>query len=519
MKTENNFRNRLLLVVLNVIIGMGAAYVDARTVNTEAVAPGGTDTIVGNSHLCTVSVTEFGAVGDTAVLSTAAFNSAIDRCASSGGGTVVVPPGEYLCTTILLKDNVTLHLQSGATVYASRNAADYADFTRSSGAADTGGVETLLLAVSARNVSVTGGGVLHCRAVREKYIRDPQTHITDSITGREIENAKRYGADYRTKFRKVPPYVGALSMVDCENVRIEGIRVIESSFWSVHIQGCDRVKVDGIYIESDRNNGVNADGLDIDGCTNVTISNCVIRTGDDALCLKSTMHDGVSKPVRNITINNCILTSSSAAFKIGTETHSDFENIVMTNCIIDDANRGLNIIVRDGGNVRRVIFSDIVIRTRRKATFWWGNGDPLWFTIQKRGKSDRPAGSISDVIISNVIADSQSGLRMEGFDEALRNITVSDFHLTMQPEEAVDKRSRNAFFFHGVDGLTLRDCSVEWNTDRPEKEWESAYLFRKVTDLELVRVYGDKAPNGRYPAFRYDNVSWKEDDNSGLRKK
>lgn len=299
-------------------------------------------------------------------------------------------------------------------------------------------------------------------------------------------------------------------MVDCENIRIEGIRVIESSFWSVHIQGCDKVKVDGIYIESDRDNGVNADGLDIDGCTNVTISNCIIRTGDDALCLKSTRHDGISKPVRNVTINNCILTSSSAAFKIGTETHNDFDNIVMTNCVIDDANRGLNIIVQDGGNVSNVIFSDIVIRTKRKATFWWGNGDPLWFTIQKRGKTEKSAGSISNIIISNIIANSQSGLRMEGFDERIKNISISDFHLTMEPEDAVDKRARNAFFFHGVDDLTIRDCSVEWTTDRPEKEWESAYLFRKVTGLELVRVYGDDAPNGKYPAFRYDKVRWKK---------
>lgn len=486
MKIKSHFR--ILFIAFNVIFSLCVTRLNART----------------------VSVIDFGAVRDSSVLSTTAFNRAIELCASEGGGTVVVPPGEYLCTTILLKDNVCLHLEAGATVYASRNAGDYTDFTRSSGAADTGGVETLLLAVSARNVSVTGGGVLHCRAVREKYIRDPQVQITDSITGREIENAKKYGADYRTKFRKVLPYVGAVSMVDCENIRIEGIRVIESSFWSVHIQGCDKVKVDGIYIESDRDNGVNADGLDIDGCTKVTISNCIIRTGDDALCLKSTRHDGISKPVRNVTINNCILTSSSAAFKIGTETHNDFDNIVMTNCVIDDANRGLNIIVQDGGNVSNVIFSDIVIRTKRKATFWWGNGDPLWFTIQKRGKTEKSAGSISNIIISNIIANSQSGLRMEGFDERIKNISISDFHLTMEPEDAVDKRARNAFFFHGVDDLTIRDCSVEWTTDRPEKEWESAYLFRKVTGLDLVRVYGDDAPNGKYPAFRYDKVRWKK---------
>lgn len=486
METAAYLRYRILFMVFSIILVFRVTHVEARKFN----------------------VVDFGAVCDTTILSTTAFNRAIEQCAAEGGGIVVVPSGQYLCATILLKSNVTFCLEAGAVVYASRNSSDYANFARSSGAADTDRVETLLLALSASNVSVIGEGVLHCRAVREKYIREPQIHITDSITGREIENAKKYGVDYRSKYRKVPPYVGAISMVECENISIKGISVIESSFWSVHIQGCDRVKVDGIYIESDRSNGVNADGLDIDGSTNVSISNCIIRTGDDALCLKSTLHEGFSRPVRNITISNCILSSSSAAFKIGTETHNDFENIVMTDCVIDDSNRGLNIIVRDGGNVSNVIFSDIVIHTMRKATFWWGNGDPLWFTIQKRdGKS---AGSISDIIISNIIADSQSGLRMEGFDEKISRISISDFHLTMNPENAVDKRARNAFLFHGIDGLTMRDCSVKWNTCKPEEEWESAYLFREVTDLELIRIHGDEAPNHRYPAFRYENVSWKK---------
>lgn len=456
----------------------------------------------------TINVKDFGAVNDTTVLSTEAFNKAVDKCVSMGGGTVIVPSGNYLCTSILLKDNVNLILECGATIYASRNIDDYKNNTRMSGAADTDGVETLVLAKNARNVSVTGSGVLHCRAVREGYIREPQTEITDSVTGREIANAIKYGADYRSKFRKVPPFTGAISMVDCENVKIEGIRVIESSFWSVHIQGCNRVKVDGIYIESNQDNGVNADGLDIDGSSDVTISNCVIRTGDDALCLKSTKMSENSKPVRNVTITNCILTSSSAALKIIKESHNDFENIVMTNCIINNANRGLNMIVRDGGSVRNVIFSDIVINTVRKATFWWGNGDPVWFTIQKRG--DIPsAGSIDNVILSKIIAYGQSGVRMEGFDNTIKNIHISDFHLIMEHEDAIDKRARNGFLFYGVDGLSMRDCSVKWDCENPQKEWESAYLFREVKNLELIRTYGDLTPNSKYPVFRYENVTWK----------
>nr|AIA87528.1 CAZy families GH28 protein [uncultured Faecalibacterium sp.] len=84
-----------------------------------------------------------------------------------------------------------------------------------------------------------------------------------------------------------------------------------------------------------------------------------------------------------------------------------FEYITVSNCIINGANRGLNIILRDGGSVRNVLFSNLTIRTERKETFWWGNGDPVWFTIQKRGVIPA-SGIIENVTLQNVIAYGQS---------------------------------------------------------------------------------------------------------------
>lgn len=449
------------------------------------------------------NITDYGAVSDTTRLSSPAIQQAIDECAARGGGTVWVPAGDYLCTSIFLKDNVTLHLDAGSTLYASRRASDYANLHQQVGAADHSEAEILVGAVNARNISITGKGRLHCRAERIAYRREPQTEVTDSVTGREIANAIHYGADYRSKFRKVPPCPGAINFTGCTNVHIDGIEVIESSFWSVHLQWCKQVFINGIHIQSNEDNGVNADGLDIDGCSNVMISNCFIDTGDDALCLKTTRQNGITHPCRAISITNCVLRSSSAALKFGTESHANFENITVSNCVIEEANRGLNMIIRDGGTVRNVTFTNLVIHTVRKATFWWGNGDPLWFTIQKRG--DIPsAGSIENVTLCNIIAHGQSGVRMEGFDGQLKNIRLRDFQLFMHPEEAVDKRARNGYLFHGIKGLSLTDCSMEWDTCAPQQEWESAFLFRQVEEIELTRVKGSRAPNGRYEAFRYE---------------
>ena len=426
-------------------------------------------------HAQIFNVRDYGAIADTTVLSTHAMQQAIDACYKAGGGTVWVPSGNYLCTELILKDNITFHLDNGATIYASRKVNDYANSKGYAvGATDIDKAFALLRAHQAKNISITGKGTLHCRAERISYQRTPYPVAKDSVTGREVANAHKYGADYRTKYRKVPPFTGAISMENCSNITLRDIQVIEANGWSVHLKGCERITADGLYIESNSENGVNADGLDIDGCNRVLIQNCVIDTGDDALCLKTTRNaEGKSFPCQWITINNCILTSSSAALKLGTESYADFSDITVSNCVIRNANRGLNMIIRDGGNVKNVTFSNLVINCERKATFWWGNGDPLYFTIQKR-KEAASAGSIENVTLNHIIAHGQSGVRMEGFSEHLKNIRIDDFQLFMHPENAIDKRARNAFLFDGVDGLKLKDCSVVWDNIRIDTERATA---------------------------------------------
>lgn len=451
------------------------------------------------------NILNYGAVASKTTLSTAAIQKTIDECASAGGGIVIIPAGEYLSSTLFLRSNVHLKLETGATVYASQNVTDYENVAIEHGASDAHRVNVLIAAFNCEHIKISGQGRLHGQARREQYIRKAEFDPEELITGREIANAAKYGADYRTKFRRVPPSPGLINITNCKDVVIEGIQLIESAFWTLHLQWCDRVFVRGLYITSSETDGVNSDGLDVDGCSRVVVSDCIISTGDDALCLKTTSSSGKSQPCEDIVINNCILRSSSAALKIGTESYADFRRIAVSNCVINGANRGITMIIRDGGHVSDVSFSDMIIKTERKATFWWGNGDPIWLITANR-TSESQTGTISRVTFNNITCTGQSGIRFEGFSSAIKDIRMNNISLLMEHENAIDKRSRHGFHFYNLRDLELDKCSVAWDKQKPETTWQQAFNFEQIENLSLYRIKA-KAASGQNTAMQFSKIT------------
>src|SRR5574344_1706536 len=124
-------------------------------------------------------------------------------------------------------------------------------------------------------------------------------------------------------------------------------------------------------------------------------------------------------------------------------------------------------IMRDGGAIRNVTISNITISTIRKATFWWGNGDPIWLTIQSRNNHPR-GGNIENVTLQNIIAHGQSGIRVEGFSNRLNNI-----HFFIEPENAKNKRASEGYLFDGVNNIYMKESSLVWNKKKKKKEWEN----------------------------------------------
>jgi Glycosyl hydrolases family 28 len=403
--------------------------------------------------------------------SSQAIQAAIDACSAKGGGVAYLPPGEYVTGPLWLKDNVELRLEAGAVVALSQNLADWPS-----------GPPAIINSYGAKNIAITGRGTIDGRAQYEFTA----ARGADPEIASETEIARKAGVDMRRYYRTgVQKY--AIVLRDSREVRIEGVRIIHSPLWTLRLQDCDQVWIRGVYIYSDLEKGVNADGIDIVSTSNVSISDSTIITADDAICVKTQAWRG-SGPVRrseNITVSNCILSSSSTPMVIGTETYADIRHVLFSNIVVRDSNRVFGINVQDGAVVSDVRFQNVTFETRRRHWNWWGSAEVFKFVLKKRS-ADSPLGRIENVTIDGAQGVARGTSLIAGHaDRPLENIAIQNLRVKMLPEERPDKRATHAIVIERVDGLTLRNIDVNWDERSPEPAWGSALVLRDVSRLIL----------------------------------
>jgi polygalacturonase len=341
-----------------------------------------------------VSVRDYGAAGDGAKLDTLALQAAIDACAGAGGGTVYFPPGRYLSGTLFLKSRIALHLEGGATLLGSANREDY---------------PTTVPAVRSYTDNYTVRSLIYAENLDQIAL---EGHGTIDGQGGTLKGA------YKDR-----PYL--LRIIGCREVGVRGLTLRNAAMWVQHYLACEGVCLDSIRVESTCN--TNNDGIDIDGCERVRIANCDIRSGDDALVLKSTQE----RPCRNVVVTNCVLSSRCNAFKLGTESNGGFENIVMSNCAIYDTRiSGIALELVDGGTLERVSISNVTMHNTRSAIFIrLGNrARPFKAGMERIGTGRLRHVRISDVQAfgADAIGCSITGLPGHPVEDvALENITVS----------------------------------------------------------------------------------------------
>lgn len=303
------------------------------------------------------------------------------------------PPGRYLSGTLFLKSNVTLHLSAGATLLGSPNLADYpVTVSKIRSYTDNYTDKSLLYGEDLENVAIEGAGTL-----------DGQ--------------GKSFSGPYMVR-----PYM--LRLISCRRVAVNNVAFKNSPMWVQHYLACDDVAIRGITVHSRVN--ANNDGIDIDGCDRVRISDCDISSGDDAIVIKSTL----LRPARNIVVTNCTLSTHCNALKLGTESNGGFENIAISNCTIYDTRlSGIALEAVDGGTLDRVQVSNITMD---------GVGAPIFLRLGDRarpfetGGPRQPPGRLRNVILRDIqaVRASTVGCAIAGIPgHSIEDVTLDNIRL------------------------------------------------------------------------------------------
>jgi polygalacturonase len=437
------------------------------------------------------NIKDFGAKGDSSTINTLSIQRAIDACHENGGGRVLIPNGQFITGSIMLKSNVELHLTNSAKLYGSVKAEDYPHKISCMKSFSPNGIDRqeffgLIMADGAENIAITGKGTIDGRGALSEDFRSYPTS-EDGSTWHKPERPR------------------LIMMYNSSHIKIHDVSIVHPANWANHYKRCDFLEIRGIYIYSHGN--ANNDGLNLDECQDVTISNIVIDADDDGLVFKSLG----TRASRNIAVTNSVISSKITPIKVGTETGGDFQNITISNCIIRPSKEknvfdplrkpvhgaGIALEIVDGGIMDGVTISNIVIENSYA---------PFFLKLGNRGRKyggEEPApGQMRNIILDNIIC---------------RNVQ-NDFSSTI-----------TGFPGHYIENLTLSNIrmemvggtqTIDWNP-MPENEknypWPGMFgnelpypaygiYFRHVKNLTLFNVQTTFDQEDIRPALHLENV-------------
>ena len=451
-------------------------------------------------------VTTFGARGDGKMQSREAINKAIEAAAAAGGGTVEFPAGVWVTGSIHLRSNVTLQLDRGAVIEASTDPATYDapepnQWDKYQDAGHSHFHNSLIWGENLENIAIVGGG---------------------RISGKALNRGGGAGGDK------------AIALKLCRNVTLRDFSLANAGHFGILATGVDNLTIDNVMIDTNR------DGIDIDSCRNVRISNSSINSpNDDAITLKGTHALGAARVSENITITNCLVSGfeigslldgtykrtvkqapdrdgPTGRIKIGTESEGDFRNIAISN-IVFDTSRGLALESVDGSHIEDVTVSNITMREVSNA--------PIFIRLGARMRAPEgvAVGSIKRISISNVTAynaDPRYGSIISGVPEHdVEDVKLSGIRLVYKGGLSLDQVAKqppdlvNGFFFRGAGGVPPRE---PYDTPEREKEYPEPSMFgilpaygffiRHAKGVELNDVRVETLKQDRRPAFVFDSV-------------
>jgi polygalacturonase len=469
-----------------------------------------------SSRFGTFSVRDFGAVGDGRAIDSPAVNQAIDAAAAAGGGTVLFPAGTYACYSIRLKNNIELHLEGGATILAAEGAhydpAEpntpyfmYQDYGHNHWH------NSLIWGEDLHDISITGPGLIYGKGLSKGYGPGPKAE---------------------------DPGVGnkSISLRNCRNILLRDFAILQGGWFGILATGVDNFTIDNLLIDTNR------DGMDIDCCRNVRITNTTVNSPwDDGIVLKSSYALGYPRLTESVTISNCSVSGSwqlgsvidgswkrypddarisrTGRIKFGTESNGGFLNIAISNCVFDGC-QGLALETVDGAHLEDVSITNITMRDIANAPIFLRLGARL------RGpKETTHPGTLRRVNIGNIVCRNTAGKYcsilsgIPGY--AIEDVSLHDIFVVSEGGGTAEQAAIQlpevqskypeptmfgatpayGFYVRHLNGLSMNN--VQLKTESPDAR--PAVILDQVNGAEFFRLRASVTPAA--PILSLRNVS------------
>ena len=461
----------------------------------------------------------FGATGDGKTIDTPSINKAIEAAANAGGGTVLFPGGTYLCYSIHLKSHVTLYLEGGAQIVAadplpsgSSGGYDAAEPNQWEKYQDFGHNHwhnSLIWGEGLENVSILGPGLIWGKGLSKGYGPGPKAEAP-GVANKSI------------------------ALKNCRNVILRDFSILKGGHFGILATGVDNLTIDNLKIDTNR------DGMDIDCCRNVRVSNCSVNSPwDDGICLKSSYALGEARSTDIVTITNCFVSGSfelgalldatykrfpadfkvprTGRIKFGTESNGGFRNITVSNCVFDGC-QGLALETVDGALLEDVSITNITMRDISSAPIFLRLGSRM------RGPEGVPVGTLKRIIINGIVCSNSASKIcsiISGIPgHEVEDVKISDMYLQYKgggtkemagltpPEKENGYPEPGMFGPMPADGFYIRHAkNIEMNNVEIAVLKEDARPAFVLDDVQGADFFRIKAPHpSGVPTFTLHNV-------------